>query len=298
MHIPSTRSFIGTDRQQGRADVITFADISKTLEVGTVPAVIKTGMRRVDQEAAKAAMDIVNHPRSPVVGGSEDNFRIPHPVGIPVIHLADFREVHPPHQPSHSGGNEHRLSIGNAPQGRTVQVIKVSVSHQHQINLREIDQVQTGMACPLHRSMPHRPVGINDQIQFWRANEKGGVTDPGHLDFMVFEIRINRLADEGPLALAQDGATVEVVEPAAVLAIASDGSLTLDATRIQEGMLVSYLKVFREQFPTRKLELEPDKGIPLERFIQVQNALIQAGLNPRDVPSRVKIPESSMKPGK
>lgn len=100
------------------------------------------------------------------------------------------------------------------------------------------------------------------------------------------------------LALAQDGATVEVAELAAVLAIAADGSLTLDATRIQEGMLVSYLKVFREQFPTRKLELEPDKGIPLERFIQVQNALIQAGLNPRDVPSRVKIPESSMKPGK
>lgn len=100
------------------------------------------------------------------------------------------------------------------------------------------------------------------------------------------------------LALAQDGATVEVVEPAAVLAIASDGSLTLDATRIQDSMLVSYLKVFREQFPTRKLELEPDKGIPLERFIQVQNALIQAGLNPRDVPSRVKVPESSLKADK
>ncbi len=98
------------------------------------------------------------------------------------------------------------------------------------------------------------------------------------------------------LALAQDSATVEVVEPAAVLAIAADGSLTLDAARVQENMLVTYLQVFREQFPTRKLELEPDKGIALERFIQVQNALIQAGFNPRDVPSRVKIPESALKP--
>ena len=97
------------------------------------------------------------------------------------------------------------------------------------------------------------------------------------------------------LALAQDSATVEVVEPAAVLAIAADGSITLDATRIQEGMLVDYLRLFRENFPTRKLELEPDKGIPLGRFIQVQNALIEAGINPRDVPSRVKIPESSLK---
>ncbi len=97
------------------------------------------------------------------------------------------------------------------------------------------------------------------------------------------------------LALAQDSATVEVVEPAAVLTIQADGSLTLDATRIQQGMLVDYLKVFRDKFPERKLELEPDKGIPLERFIQVQNALIEAGINPRDVPSRVKIPESVLK---
>jgi biopolymer transport protein ExbD len=96
------------------------------------------------------------------------------------------------------------------------------------------------------------------------------------------------------LALAQDSATVEVVEPAAVLSIQADGSLMLDATRIHEAMLVDYLKVFREKFPTRKLELEPDKGIPLERFIQVQNALIKAGMNPRDVPSRVKISESAL----
>ena len=97
------------------------------------------------------------------------------------------------------------------------------------------------------------------------------------------------------LALAQDSATIEVVEPAAVLAIQADGSLMLDATRIQRGMLVDYLKVFRDEFPERKLELEPDKGIPLGRFIEVQNALIEAGINPRDVPSRVKIPESALK---
>lgn len=97
------------------------------------------------------------------------------------------------------------------------------------------------------------------------------------------------------LALAQDSAIVEIVEPAAVLAIQADGSLTLDATRIQQGMLVDYLKVFLDKFPGRKLELEPDKGISLGRFIQVQNALIEAGINPRDVPSRVKIPESTLK---
>ena len=95
------------------------------------------------------------------------------------------------------------------------------------------------------------------------------------------------------LALAQDGATVAVEAPAAVLAIAVDGSITLEATRIQDGFLVDYLKVFKKNFPNRKLELEPDKGIALERFIEIQNALIDAGFNPREVPSRVKISTAS-----
>ena len=95
------------------------------------------------------------------------------------------------------------------------------------------------------------------------------------------------------LALAQDAATIKVEKPAAVLAIAADGSVTLDATRIHEGLLIEYLNVFKKNFPDRKLELEPDKEIPLEKFIAIQNALIQAGFNPRDVPSRVKVSEIS-----
>lgn len=97
------------------------------------------------------------------------------------------------------------------------------------------------------------------------------------------------------LALVQDSkATSTVIEPAAVLAIAANGEITLDATRIHGDMLVDYLKVFRQKFPNRRLELEPDKGLPLEGFIRIQNALIEAGINPRDVPSRVKLPESTL----
>ncbi|MGB0774981.1 MAG: ExbD/TolR family protein [Akkermansiaceae bacterium] len=95
------------------------------------------------------------------------------------------------------------------------------------------------------------------------------------------------------LPLAQDSAVTQVVEPAAVLAIAENGEITLDATRIHEGMLVSYLEVFRKQFPNRKLEIEADKKIPLERFIQIQNVLIKAGFDPSQVPTRVKLPNNT-----
>jgi biopolymer transport protein ExbD len=97
------------------------------------------------------------------------------------------------------------------------------------------------------------------------------------------------------LALAQDSIVIQVVSSSSVLAIAADGTIQLDATRVHEEMLVEYLKVFREQFPDRNLELEPDKMLPLQGFIKIQKALIDAGFDPKDVPTRVKIPESSLK---
>ena len=97
------------------------------------------------------------------------------------------------------------------------------------------------------------------------------------------------------LALAQDSIVIQVVSSSSVLAIAADGTIQLDATRVHEEMLVEYLKVFREQFPDRKLELEPDKMLPLQGFIKIQKALIDAGFDPKNVPTRVKIPESSLK---
>ena len=97
------------------------------------------------------------------------------------------------------------------------------------------------------------------------------------------------------LALVQDSElTSSVVKPSSVLAIAEDGQITLDATRIDRDQLVIYLKVFRENNPDRILELEPDKALPLEDFISIQNALIQAGINPEDVSTRVKIPDSTL----
>ncbi|MBT7960094.1 MAG: hypothetical protein HN759_12265 [Akkermansiaceae bacterium] len=96
------------------------------------------------------------------------------------------------------------------------------------------------------------------------------------------------------LALAQDSIVIEVTGSTSVLAIAADGSVTLDATRIHDGLLIDYLKVFKEKFPERSLELEPDKQLPLQDFIKIQYALIKAGIDPKEVYTRVKLPESDL----
>jgi len=96
------------------------------------------------------------------------------------------------------------------------------------------------------------------------------------------------------LALEQDSIVIEVTGSTSVLAIAADGRVTLDATRIHDGLLIDYLKVFKEQFPERSLELEPDKQLPLQDFIKIQYALIKAGIDPKEVYTRVKLPESDL----
>lgn len=112
---------------------------------------------------------------------------------------------------------------------------------------------------------------------------------------VAYDPKIERPVLPIELALAQDSIVIKVVGSSSVLAVAADGSVQLDATRIHDEMLVDYLKVFREKFPDRKLELEPDKNLPLGVFIKIQKALIDAGFDPKDVPTRVRIPEPSSK---
>ena len=115
---------------------------------------------------------------------------------------------------------------------------------------------------------------------------------------VAYDPKIERHTLPIQLPLAHDSIVIEVTGQTSVLAIAKDGSVTLDATRIDDDLLVDYLKVFRQQFPERSLELEPDKELPLQEFVQVQYALIQAGIDPKDVYTRVKIPESDLEPKK
>jgi biopolymer transport protein ExbD len=57
---------------------------------------------------------------------------------------------------------------------------------------------------------------------------------------------------------------------------------------VPEGLLGSYLTAFQNQNPGRKLELEADRRLPLERLLQVWDALSKAGIKINEVPARIK----------
>lgn len=82
-----------------------------------------------------------------------------------------------------------------------------------------------------------------------------------------------------------------VVDSRSIIAVDALGNITLDTLAVPEGLLQSYLAAYQKQNPGRKLELEADKQLPLERLLQVWDALTKAGIEIKDVPARIKVSE-------
>lgn len=88
----------------------------------------------------------------------------------------------------------------------------------------------------------------------------------------------------------------QVSEERSVIAVDANGKVTLDSLTVPEGLLESYLAAYQKQNPGRKLELEADKMLPLERLLSVWDSLTKAGIAIKDVPARIRLPEQSPAP--
>jgi biopolymer transport protein ExbD len=80
-----------------------------------------------------------------------------------------------------------------------------------------------------------------------------------------------------------------VSDARSIIAVDALGNITLDTLVVPEGLLQSYLSAYQKQNPGRKLELEADRKLPLERLLQVWDALTKAGIEIKDVPARIKV---------
>lgn len=85
----------------------------------------------------------------------------------------------------------------------------------------------------------------------------------------------------------------QISDTRSIIAVDPLGNITLDSLAVPEGLLQSYLAAYQKQNPGRKLELEADKKLPLERLLQVWDALTKAGIEIKDVPARIKLPEKN-----
>jgi biopolymer transport protein ExbD len=84
-----------------------------------------------------------------------------------------------------------------------------------------------------------------------------------------------------------------VSDPRSVIAVDAAGNITLDTLSVPEGLLQSYLAAYQKQNPGRKLELEADRKLPLERLLYVWDSLTKAGIPIAEVPARIKVKAQS-----
>jgi len=94
------------------------------------------------------------------------------------------------------------------------------------------------------------------------------------------------------LPTIKDVPTSTVVESSSILAIDKMGGVSLDALNVPDvALLDAYLKAFLRENPGRKLELEADRELPLEKLLGVWDALTRAGIPIKDVPARIRLPQ-------
>lgn len=85
-----------------------------------------------------------------------------------------------------------------------------------------------------------------------------------------------------------------VTESSSILSVDRLGTLSLDEIRVPDiSLLENYLESFVKNNPGRKLELEADKDIPLEKLLAVWDALTRAGIPIKDVPARIRLPQDA-----
>jgi biopolymer transport protein ExbD len=96
------------------------------------------------------------------------------------------------------------------------------------------------------------------------------------------------------LPTVKEVATDKVIASSSTLAVDKMGNVSLDTVQIPDvALLDAYLKAYLKENPGRKLELEADKELPLEKLLTVWDALTRAGIAIKDVPARIRLPQET-----
>jgi biopolymer transport protein ExbD len=116
------------------------------------------------------------------------------------------------------------------------------------------------------------------------------------LIFLVVSTTFKKPRSVLPIELptVKEVAGSEVMDVRSVLALDKEGKITLDAVSVPDVQLLeAYLGAFVRENPGRKLELEADKQVPLEKLLGVWDALTRAGIPIKDVPARIRLPQET-----
>lgn len=154
VNFPARWRFVSSNRKQSNLDPVAITDFSEARKISAVTAVKNGAAICCNDEPAKVAMQICQKPCAPVMTGCERNLEGTQLDRLPVIELVHDVKTEIMYQISYAHGHNDWLIRRHAPQRAPVKVIEMSVSHQDEINRRQMMNLEARLLQALYYLEP------------------------------------------------------------------------------------------------------------------------------------------------
>src|SRR4051794_21506669 len=159
--LASTWRIICADRQERDLDIVALADFLEAREISAVATMENRATVRFDNEAAKTAMQISQETGSPMMARCQGNFQPIERHALPVIELMHDVETEVVNERADAQWHDDRLVGSNASQCSPIQMIKMRMCHQNEIDSRQVTQLDARPLQPFNYLQPFCPVRID-----------------------------------------------------------------------------------------------------------------------------------------
>ena len=176
------------------------SDFLEAVEIGAVARVIDAPALVFQHKPAVAAMMVAQHARAPVFAGREGHLPVALAEALPPIQFDDAPEAEVVGQIADAPRHDADFRMRQPAQRGLVEMIEMRVGQQHQVNRRQVLDLQAGALDALEQEQPVREVRIDQHVQVGELDQERGVADPGDGDLAEGQLGKGRALGSGRCA--------------------------------------------------------------------------------------------------
>ena len=219
-HVDVAEGFgvVSANGQQGNFRRAVSANILEAVEIGAVARVINAAALVLQDKTAIAAMIITQDASAPVLAGGQCDFPVAMREGFPPFQFDDAAKAKIMGEIADTPGHDADFGMGQATKGGFVEMIKMGVGQQDQVDGWEMLDAEAGALDTFEEEKPVGEVRIDQDVEIVELDEERGMANPGHGYLTFRELRERGLAmlsgspgQQGfPNHLAKKGARIEM----------------------------------------------------------------------------------------
>src|SRR5439155_6548654 len=188
VHVAERGRRVSPNGQQRNLRLKPPSNFLEALEVGGIARVVNRIAAGCDYVAAISAVNIVEHPRSPVLRRGMGDGKIRMLPALPPVKFTNLPVTQIIDHIANVVGNNHHgggpvsaaAQAGDGPQRGPVKVVKMRVSDQHHVDRGQIFDPNAGMAQAFQYKQPAGKVGVNQDVFSAELDQKTRVPDKGN----------------------------------------------------------------------------------------------------------------------